>query len=79
MSTAELNVELFRQLSYIADDETMMQKVIKYMKGLTVKKKTKDETDYLMSSPAMRQILKQGQEDIQAGKGEVININDLWK
>ena len=38
-----------------------------------------DETEYLMSSPAMVEIIKQGQEDLQQGKGKVVELDDLWK
>ncbi len=38
-----------------------------------------DETEYIMSSPAMVEILRQGEEDIKNGRGRVIKIEDLWK
>ena len=38
-----------------------------------------DETEYLMSSPAMAEIIRQGQEDIKNGRGEVVKVEDLWK
>lgn len=38
-----------------------------------------DETEYLMSSPAMAEIIRQGQEDIKNGRGRVVNIDELWK
>ena len=38
MTAAQLNTELFRQLSLIADDESMMEKVVKYVKKLAAKK-----------------------------------------
>ena len=38
-----------------------------------------DETDYLMSSQEMTDILRQGKEDIENGRGETINLEDLWK
>ena len=34
MSTLNLNAELFRELSYIADDENSMKKLLKYVKKL---------------------------------------------
>lgn len=39
MTAREMNAELFRQLSLIAEDETMMDKVLKYLRSLTVVKK----------------------------------------
>lgn len=78
MTAFEMNAELFRQLSVIAEDETLMEKVLKYMKKLTAQKAA-DETEYLMSSPAMAEVIRQGQEDIENGRGEVVKVEDLWK
>ena len=36
MTTLEMNAELFRQLSLIAEDESLMEKVLSYLKSLTV-------------------------------------------
>lgn len=79
MTAMQMNAELFRQLSIIAEDETLMAKAVKYLKKLTAKKEVMDETEYLMSSPAMAEIIRQGQEDIKNGRGEVVKIEDLWK
>lgn len=75
----ELNAELFRELSIIAEDEGLMKKAVKYLKKLTAQKKAMDETEYLMSSPAMAEIIRQGQEDIKNGRGRVIKLEDIWK
>ncbi len=74
-----MNAELFRELSIIAQDEGLMKKTIKYLKKLTAEKKAMDETEYLMSSPAMAEILRQGQEDMKNDRGQVIKIEELWK
>lgn len=37
------------------------------------------ETEYIMRSPAMMEVLRQGIEDMKAGKGEKIKLEDLWK
>ena len=79
MTAIEMNAELFRQLSIIAEDEGLMAKMLKYAKKLTAKKEKMDETEYLMSSPAMAEIIRQGQEDIKNGRGEVVKVEDLWK
>lgn len=79
MTALEMNADLFRQLAIIAEDETLMAKVLKYVKKLTAQKQAEDETEYLMSSPAMVEILKQGMEDIKNGRGEVVKLEDLWK
>ena len=79
MTALQLNAELFRELSIIAEDESLMQKAVKYLKKLTAKKQAMDETEYLMSSSAMAEIIRQGQEDIKNGRGRVIKLEDIWK
>ena len=79
MTTSELNAELFRELSIIAQDEGLMKKAVKYLKKLTAQKQAMDETEYIMSSPAMVDIIRQGQKDIEEGRGRVIKLDDLWK
>lgn len=41
--TAKLNAELFRQLSYIADDETYMKKALNFIKKLAMQKEAEAE------------------------------------
>ena len=79
MTAFEMNAELFRQLSIIAEDEGLMKKALKALKRITAQKKAMDETEYLMSSPAMAEVIRQGQEDIKNGRGRVVKIEDLWK
>ena len=79
MTTIQMNAELFRQLSIIAEDESLMKKALKALKRITAQKEAMDETEYLMSSPAMAEIIRQGQEDIKNGRGRVVKIEDLWK
>lgn len=48
MTALQLNAELYRAMSEIADDETLMTKLLKYAQSLVTKKKdrtlmTKDE------------------------------------
>ncbi len=79
MTAMEVNAELFRELSIIAEDEGMMKKALKAIKRLTAQKKAMEETEYIMSSPEMVEILRQGDEDIKNGKGRVVKLEDLWK
>lgn len=79
MTAFEMNAELFRQLSIIAEDESLMKKALKALKRITAQKEAMDETEYLMSSPAMAEIIRQGQEDIKNGRGRVVKLEDLWK
>ena len=75
----QLNSELFGALQVIAEDEGLMKKAVKSLKRLATQKRAMDETEYLMSSPKMVEILKQGDEDIKNGKGQIVKIEDLWK
>lgn len=79
MTALQLNAELFRELSIIAEDEGLMKKALKAIKKLSAKKQIMDETEYLMSSPAMAEVIRQGQEDIKNGKGRIVKLEDLWK
>ena len=79
MTALQMNAELFRELSIIAEDESLMKKAIKYLKKLTAQKQTMDETEYIMSSPKMVEIIRQGEEDIKNGRGRVVKLEDLWK
>jgi antitoxin YefM len=40
---------------------------------------TEKEMEYILSSPRMVQRIKEAQEEMLAGKGKTINIDDLWK
>jgi hypothetical protein len=79
MTALEMNAELFRELSFIAEDEGLMKRALKAIKNLATEKRSMDETEYIMSSPAMVEILRQGDEDIKNGKGRVVKLEDLWK
>ena len=37
------------------------------------------ETEYIMKSPAMMDIIRQGETDIKDRKGKVVDIDELWK
>ena len=78
MTALEMNAELFRELSFIAEDEGMMKRALKAIKKLATEKRSMDETEYIMSSPAMVEILRQGDEDIKNGKGRVVKLENLW-
>ena len=66
-------------MSIIAEDEGLMKKAVKYLKKLTAQKRAMDETEYIMSSPKMVEIIRQGQKDIEEGRGRVVKVEDLWK
>jgi hypothetical protein len=79
MTALELNAELFRELSIIAEDEGLMKKAVKYLKKLTAQKQAMDETEYIMSSPKMVEIIRQGEEDIKNGNFKVMTLDEIWK
>ena len=74
MTALQLNAELFRELSIIAEDEGLMKKAVKYLKKLSAKKQAMDETEYIMSSPEMVRIIRQGEKDI-----EVEDASSSWR
>lgn len=65
MTTLQMNAELFRAMSEIADDETMMAKVLKYVKKLAAKKT--DPT--LMTKEEFFDKLDEAEREIAEGKG----------
>ena len=79
MTALQLNAELFRELSIISEDEGMMKKAIKALKRITSKKHAMDETEYIMSSPRMVEILREGDQEIAQGQGQTVELEDLWK
>ena len=79
MTALQLNAELFRELSIIAEDESLMKKALKALKRLSAKKQAMDETEYIMSSSQMVDILRQGEEDIKNGRGRVVTLDEIWK
>jgi hypothetical protein len=79
MTALQLNAELLRELSIIAEDEGLMKKALKALKRITAKRNTMDETEYIMSSPEMVDILHKGDEEIKDGKGKVVTLDEIWK
>ena len=79
MTALELNAELLRELSIIAEDEGLMKKALEALKRITANKQTMDETEYIMSSPEMVDILRKGDEEIENGKGKVVTLDEIWK
>ena len=63
MTAMELNVELFRQLSLIADDETLMRKAVKAIQRIT---KQREEAEYISKADLLAGIDSGLQEVRQA-------------
>lgn len=37
------------------------------------------ETEYIMKSPAMMDIIRKGEREIKNGEGKTVNVDELWK
>jgi uncharacterized short protein YbdD (DUF466 family) len=69
MTTLQLNAELYRAMGEIADDETLMAKVLKYVKRLAAKK----EDPTLMTKEEF--FAKVDKSRAQYERGEYTRIN----
>lgn len=77
MTTLELNAELFRQLSIIAEDETLMQKAVKALRRLARQKETQaEETEYINKEEVLAGI-DAGLKDMIAGRTQ--SLDDFIK
>ena len=65
MTTIQLNAELFRAMSEIAEDEGLMKKLVKYAKKLAAKK----EDPTLMTKEEFFKRVDEAREEIRQGKG----------
>lgn len=75
MTAMQLNVELFRAMGEIADDETLMARVVKYVKKLAAKKQA-DPT--LMTKEKFFAMLDRSEEDYRQGRcHEMLPDEDL--
>lgn len=66
MTTLQLNADIYRNLSIIAEDETMLKRVAKYLKRLTAEL-ADDQTG--MSKEEYFARLDQAEREIAEGKG----------
>ena len=64
MTIYQMNAELFRELSIIAEDESMMAKLLKYAKKLTAKK----QDEALVTQENFMASLDRGEEEYRQGK-----------
>ena len=79
MTAVQLNAEMYRSLGLIAEDEGLMKKALRYVRKLAAQKQQQDETEYIMSSPKMVEILREGDKEIAEGNFQPIALDDLWK
>lgn len=64
MTTLELNAELFRNLSVIAEDETLMKKAVRAIGRLA---RQKEDSDYISKAEVLDGIC-QGLNDVKEAK-----------
>ena len=76
MTSLQLNAELFRELSIIAEDEGLMKKALKALKRITSHKMINEN---IRPKEELDEIIRQGDEDIKNGNFSVMSIDDLWK
>ena len=74
MTAMQMNAELFRQLSIIAEDESLMAKLVKYAKKLTAKK----DDPTLMTEKDFFARVDNAERQIAEGKGiQFTNLDDM--
>ena len=75
MTALQMNVEFYRAMSEIADDETLLEKAVKYVKKLATKKRT-DPT--LMTKEEFYAKLDRAEEQYARGEySEMLPGEDL--
>ena len=68
MTALELNAELFRQLSIIAEDETLMRKAVEAIRRLAQQKEAQtEETEYISKEEVLAGI-RQGLIDVKESR-----------
>ena len=74
MTAVQLNAEVLRAINNISDDETLMTKVLAYIKKLTAKK----EDPTLMTKEEFFAKIERAEKEIAEGKGVTFtNRNDM--
>lgn len=82
MTALELNAELFRQLSVIAEDETLMRKAVKAIRRLAQQKEAQaDEEEEYISKEEVLAGIDAGLKDVLSGRtrpaNELLHKNGL--
>ena len=79
MTAMEMNAELFRDLSIIAEDEGLMKKAVRSIHRLASQKLAMDSNENHRPMEELDEIIRRGDKDIAEGNYRVISIEDLWK
>ena len=74
MTTIQLNAEIYRTMSVIAEDEGLLKQALRYLKKLAAKKQ--DES--LMTKDEFFAKIERAEKDIAEGKGKTFtNLVDM--
>lgn len=74
MTAIQLNAEIYRTMSVIAEDEGLLKQALRYLKKLAAKKQ--DET--LMTKEEFFAKIERAEKDIAEGKGKTFtNLVDM--
>lgn len=82
MKAMQLNTQIYSSLGILSDDEGYLKKAANYLKKLAEQKLASEEaneTEYILSSPKMVEIIKNGDEEIRKGNLQATKVEDLWK
>ena len=79
MTTMTLNITNPGILDRLKDLLSSMSGVeITSISNATQHDEAADETEYICSSPEMLEILKEGDKEIESGKGTPVKLENLW-
>ena len=74
MDTKAEKLEIIRLITEL-DSECILKKI----KGILSSASKADETERLMSNPAMMKRIENSQSEIAQGNGKSISLDDVWK
>ena len=73
MTAVQLNAEILRNLGAIAEDETMLKRVAKYLRKLVAER---DNNDAEMTREEFLAKIEKGEEEYRQGKTHCINSTE---
>lgn len=76
MTPIQLNAEIYRAMSVIAEDEALLKRAVRYLKKLAAQKQ--EEEDSLMTKEEFLARVDEAKQEIADGKGRSFtNIEEL--
>ncbi len=67
-------IELIRLIT-----EVNSEQLLKKIRGILTSQKQMDETDKIMSNPAMVKRLEESRQQMKEGMGKKVSLDDIWK